>query len=420
MPYTRPGRLRRMFAKIGYPTGLMFAFYSDPTQAVYDHDIHSVVIHRGKDTRGGGSYPSTMEISMKGRRDQNLAGHNCRFFLRTEANDAIAAALGLAGTGYDIRFTGRMGATTIEDDAGRYTSTIGAASWVSQLGYSSHWTTPTAGESVRTTLTNLMDASNPLRGISVTFRGTTYPLIAATQDPVRFRDGVGKYAGDIGILLRETRDGVTEVLPLPFRIDQAEASVAGSVPLTRSQAISPTTWEQKNEYPAKRVELQYVDSTGVARTSYVEYGTGLRELESNDWSYLQLSGPYDQSQLFREAWGRVLESSPERFTVPKVTVDLLHLIGSDRQYHRDQAARLIKLEAGDPIHFSGDWPPALQGVQIAEGITETITGDRWDLELSLVPFTIALGKQTMPTVPARAWDSAGNQWDAETRSWDAA
>jgi hypothetical protein len=86
---------------------------------------------------------------------------------------------------------------------------------------------------------------------------------------------------------------------------------------------------------------------------------------------------------------------------------------------RRPGTRLLVLEAGSPIYLSGDWHHQLQGIHFAVGITETITGAGWTLNLELAPSYHVVGSIS-PTVPARVWDSATYAWSAESRTWNAA
>ena len=107
------------------------------------------------------------------------------------------------------------------------------------------------------------------------------------------------------------------------------------------------------------------------------------------------------------------------YSIPSVEIDLLHLITSPRRYDRDQAARLLTMEIGDPVYLSGDWHHQLQGIHFATGITENITGAGWSLTFSISPAQTVVGSVS-PTVPARVWDSATYPWSDESRTWDAA
>lgn len=418
MAIYKPGRLRRTLNKIGLavPT---FGFYCEQLGTLYDDDIHSVVITRGKSGRGGGYNPTLLEISVRGKYSAAIAGKEGRFFIRDLQADPLGAVVGKTGATIARRFTGRVGQTTVEDTGKIYTTTIGAASWLAQMNYSTASFDPLVGHNLNTVIRGISHASDPNRGINMVPVGTTEETISQPRDPVTFRDGIGPYAQDLGILLQETREGVTRILPTLWRIGDVKDRLATELPLIRSQAISPAVWEQLNESPGLKVDYTITNDTGgvATRTAETENTSGEnRETQAVDWSFIQV--PTVDNQLYREAYGRVFEANTRQFKIPSVTVDLLRLIGSDKPYHRQQAGQLLALEAGDPVFFSGDWPAELRGVQMAEGITETINSEQWTMELSLVPYAQALGDTPAPVVPGRVWDSMIGSWDQENRKWD--
>lgn len=414
----RPLRLRRSLSKIT-SANPAFSFYSDVTGALYDDVIHDVTIHRGKSNRGGGHTSSTLEMSVNGVVSAALTGVNCRFFLRDLAADDIAAHTGQTRESIQYRFQGRAGVVEVEDTPKRMTSTISAASWLARMYRSSRKTTPLAGQTVARVFTDVLDLANSPRGLNVDFAGTFDP-VASNQDPVNFTDALSKFGSDIGICFFEKRDGSTTVMGLPYRRTRADARAATWLPLTRSQAITPAKWTQANEYTAIRLLFDVTNANGniVTRTAEIETGDPLKESVLEDWSYIKSDTNGTSGQLYQEAYGRVYESNTRVFSIPSVKIDLLYLMTSDKDYHRKQAGQLLALEVGDPVFFSGDWPTQLMGTHFAEGITETITPDSWEIELHMVRYAIALGQAVQPEIKPRVWDSAINQWNAETLQWN--
>lgn len=411
----KPGRLARTLGLTG--SGPFFGLYSSTVGGLYDEQINAATIHRGKSGRGGGVHPSTLEITVPGLPALDATGSSVRLFLREVPAARLAARLGTTGPAIERRFTGRLGQVDVEDTGKRFSTSYSAASWISRLNYAPARSTPTAGQSVKRVIADLLTLNRPapLAGIEVTFHGE-FDAVATTSEPVTFKDAIGTYTADLGILIRETRAGVSQVLSLPYRLDYAQRTLAAALPLTRSQAISPAKWAQRNEWPPVIVDYDVTNENGarVTRTAQIENTTGESpERLALDWSYIHPT----TDQLYQHAYGMVYESSPRQYTVPSVKIDLLHLIASPKQYHRDQAGQLLRMEAGDPVYFSGDWPARLRGVHFAEGITETIGPDEWTLDLSLVPYSHAMGSPNNPAVPARVWDSAGNTWNTETRKW---
>lgn len=413
----RPGRLRRTLAPIVGNVS-MFQLYSAPLGTLYDNDIHSVSINRGQSGgRAAGSIPSTLEVDLRGQYSAAVAGNNVRMSMRGPTSEALAAHLGVSAAAIAPRFTGRLGQTTVTDTGKKFSTVYRAASWIAQMNYSPKHYTPLAGQPLSTVLAGLLDAGQPLRGIKPSFYPPFDPM-AKNEPAITFKDGITRYATDLGTLLQETRDGQTKGRSIRNRANSARSALAASLPLTRSQAISPATWEQNNERPAVRVQFTVTNAAGAVSTrlAEVENPTGeLVETQTVDWTYVRVADV--DSDPYREAYARVLSSNIRQFTIPSVTVDLLYLIGSPKQYHRDQAGQLLNLEQGDPVYFSADWPEALRGVHFAEGITETIGPDEWTLELALVPYAQVTGDAPSPVVPPKVWDSAGNSWNNETKRW---
>lgn len=414
MAVYRPGRLRRV---LGNGTMWNFSMYSAAMSA-YDGDIQTVTIRRGKSGRGGGVHPATMEITVNGAPVLGLAGSNVRFFLREEPAARLAARVGTTAAAIATRYTGRIGQSSVEDTGRRFATTYSAASWITRLNHSPKAAFPKAGQDLKRVINDLThQLDSPLAGVNVTFHGD-FDTLAADDTPLLFKDGITKYTADLGLLVRETRGGVSQVLTLPYRAAHAAAAMKTAIPLIRSQAISPARWEQRNEWPPQIIDYQITNPNGavVTRTAQISTGSGeTAERVAKDWSYIKPT----TDQLSRHAYGMVYETNTRQYSVPSVTVDLLHLISSPNQYHRDQAGQLLAMEAGDPVFFAGDWPDLLRGIHFAEGVTETIGPDTWTLELSLVPHSHAVG-DTTPVVPARVWESAVNRWNEEPRIWSAA
>ena len=418
MAVHKPGRLRRTLTPI---IGTQWAFtMSAGSYAEADETIHSVTINRGVSGRNVGHNPSTCEISVSGRKDSFDTGRPLSFFMREDPASRLGAFLGLGGADIIDRFRGRLGVIGIEDTGKKFTTTVAGSSFLTQMNYSPASFTPGAGQNIGSILLDMTKANEPIRGIDF---GTLIGVVNMVHYPqgerTLFRDGVGDYAADIGILLQERRDGSTLAYSHYTRYDLAAQRLATEWPLMRSQAIAPGEYSQQNERPAKKVEYTITNSAGGVATRVAEVAnpTGeLREVESIDWSKWQVSDV--DNQLYREAYARVFESSARLFTLPTVKIDLLMLLRGG-EYSKRIARQILKLEVGEPVFLSGDWPPKLQGVHFAEGITETINSNEWSFELSLIPHAVAVGRST-PVVPARAWDSATAAWDEETREWDQA
>lgn len=418
MAVHKPGRLRRVLTPI---IGTQWAFtMSTGTYAEADETIHSVNITRGVSGRNVGHNPTTCEISVMGRKDSFDTGKPLSFIMRQDAASRLGSFLGIGGEEIAQRFRGRLGAISLEDTGTRFTTSVAGSSFLTQMNYSPASFTPGAGQNLGSLLLDMTKANEPIRGIDF---GTMIGLVNMVHYPAGertlFRDGVSKYAADIGIQLQERRDGSTLAWSHYTRYDLAAQRLLTEWPLMRNQAIAPGEYSQQNERPAKRVAYTITNSAGgqAERIAEVSNPTGeLRETESVDWSDWQVSAV--DNQLYREAYARVFESSARLFTMPTVKIDMLMLLRGG-EYSKRIARQILSLQVGEPIFLSGDWPPKLQGVHFAEGIKESINSEQWLFELSLVPHAVAVGR-TSPSVPARAWDSATAAWDQETREWNEA
>lgn len=416
--YIKPGRLRRTLEPIT-GTGAVFGLYSEPLGTIYDDDLTGAVMHRGKSGRGGGSHPTTLEVGLLGVHPSSANGHNARFFIRELQADKLGPFLGVSSASIMHRFAGRLGQSTVDDTGNDFHTTYGASSWIAQMNLSTRTTIPRGGQGIRSVLDDALDLTNPGRGLNVSYYGK-FDTISTTQDAQGFKELKSLLGSDIGILFQETRDGRTRIMGHPYRADRVEAQLAATIPLTRSQALTPAKWEQRNEAPAIRIVYKITNPSGNVDTRAAEIAAspGHRETVDIDWSYMKID--HSGGQLAQEAYARVFETNIRKYQVPSVKVDLLKLISSPNQYHRDQAGHLLRLEAGDPIGFANDWPYHVRGVQFVEGITETIDCNQWTLDLSLVPQDQAVGRSDEPAIIGRTWDSAGGTWDQQTLKWDEA
>lgn len=384
------------------------------------NQVCSVAMHRGKNARGGGVDPSTLELVTTRMPNADSSGYLITFDMDDTAAAELGATLGIAPDLFKNRYHGRIGKISIDDQGKRQTTTLMAASWITMLNYVRRTITPHQNQSLYSVINDLCLYEDSPYGISLDFHGTSDRL-SVMQDPTNFKDGIDKYSRDVGVLVRARRDGGYDVMSNQYRKDLADLLILSRPHLTRSAAISPAQWEQPNESVGVQIDYTAMnDATDTLFTERVDTYTGemrTRELEEIDWSYVATT---PGGMLYREAAARVYERSPRSFRVPSVTIDLLYLLTSKYPHHQRQAAALLMLDAGDPVFFSGDWPAMVRGVQYAEGITETVTPNEWSITLHLYPYAQVTGYEDSPTVPAQTWDAATYPWDTETRKWDEA
>lgn len=413
----RPGRLYRKLDWLPKP---LFALQTNPLGNLTDDEISSVVIHRGKSDNSGGVHPSTMEVSL-GNNKVGIAGNIIGLIIRSAPADAIAARVGgdSADAAYIApRFRGRLGKQSMDDrgDKKLPLNTIMASSWSAQLSYAPDVHALPSGTNVLTLLQRILRPDYLASRITVLSNGTMDTIFGEANG--KYSDLIGKYAGDIGVLVRDRRDGSLEVMPMPFRRDDALARMATLPSLTRGQAISPASWDQPNELPPTEYRLTYRDAANVVKTivtSPTGSVTGTAPVEDVDWTYFRAN-----TDQWRYIHGMRSATFDDRFRLETVTIDLIHLLSSKYSYHWQQAGYLLKMQTGDPVYLGKDWPTVLQGVHFAEGIKETINSETWEIELSLIRFRELTGDEPTGTIPARVWDQAVYPWDTETRKWDEA
>lgn len=412
----KPGRLYRKLDWLPKP---LFAVINNSTGNMYDDEISSVTINRGKSDNAGGVTPATMEVQL-GTNKVGKAGDIIALVINFGARNAIIAKLG--GSAEDsayiaARFRGRLGRQTMEDrgDKKLPLNTMMAASWSAQLPYSPDVHTLPSGTNIYTLLERILRPSYLAARINVS-RPDATPLDSTFGDVTgKYSDLIGKFAGDIGILVRDTRSGDLEVLPMPYRREDALSRMATLPALTRSQALSPASWDQPNEQPATEYRLKYRDANNVVKTivtSPTGAVTGTAPVEDLDWTYFRA-----YTDQWRYVHGLRSSGFDDRFRLETVTIDLLELLSSPHKYHWQQALYVLKMQVGDPVYLGADWPNPLKGVHFAEGITERIDLDTWEVELHLIRFRELTGDEPTGTIPARVWEQAKYPWSTETREW---
>ena len=417
-------RLNRKLRECGITAQSIFNVYLGSQGLVGSNEITRIIIHRGKSERGGGVNPSTIEVGLTRLPIQEASAKLITADLSDMAATELAAYLSdvssVTAEEIKARYNGRIGRVSVEDTGKRQLTTYLGASWVTMLDYVPNTHTPTKGQTLFSVIGGLANYLNSPYGIEWSWRGTP-DVMAVAEEATTWKESIDRYSKAVGILIRANRDGRMEVQTIGYRKELAETLISIRPPLTRSQAISPATWEQPNESVGVAVTYTAVDiatDTPLTQTVGTEGGVErIREPLEIDWSYIATQ---PNGELYREALGRVQERNPINYGIPTITVDLLMLLTSPFAYHRWQASHLLVMQVGDPVFFSGDWPGLVRGVQYAEGITERITPDSWELEISLLSYAQVTGYAPSPSVPARVWDSATYPWDNETRKWDEA
>ena len=414
MSYTRPGRLYRTLNRLGIATPLLEV--AGETFTATDDEITSVSISHGGTSPSPGIQPSTCETVLQ-KTLWMKTGQNMTVRLTSAAAASIAARTGGTVTAARIRdrFTGRIGAQDYDDLAGRLEIRLAAASWSAQLGRLKdvpRWFN--AGMQVNEVIRFLVATHAALPQISwISYGAGRWDVLAEDQPEGTIGNLLSNLTADIGVLVRDTRAGQLEAWPLAYRHSWAQQELSRQYPLTRSQAISPAKWSQPNEDMPAKVSALWIAQDGTEEHVSAG-GTEDSLIDRHDWTYVKDQGTENLLSHWRalvaQQWERVMR-------IPSVKIDLLMLLGSDKDYHRGQAGLLLGLNAGDTIGLSGDWYHDLRGIHIVSGIDEQITGSSWTLTLSLIPWRLVFGEDS-PEVPALVWESAIYPWDDESRNWN--
>lgn len=396
------------------PAAEVFNFDVDGSRLYGDNSISSIVIHRGK-TPAAGVAPSTCEVSTTSLASVRT-GKSCSLHLTAHGASLVAGLTGADPAAITQRFNGRIGRQSVEDTGRRQLTTFSAASWTAQLSGDSTPQASTAGENIGVVIGRIMSPASlglaqPVRMAPPEQYGTIWTPAAGS-----YSDLIGKYTDDLGIIVRDTRAGGTQILTHKFRRDRAAANMAAAVPLTRSQAISPAAWEQGNEAQPRNYRVSYTNGGNTTTTAtYGDPGNPAVEVVDVDMTHAKFAT--DTSQPDSEGYALRSRDWVSSYRIPSVTVDLLYLMTSLAPIHQRQAAWLLGMEAGDAVYLSGDWYTQLRGIQYAESITETITPTAWTLDFALTPAHAAVG-EISPVVPARTWESLTGTWNEETRTWN--
>lgn len=408
MSRIKPLRLTKTLREIGVPFQLINA--SAASQAYADETIQSLNISHGGSDAAPGIEPSTCELTVTGARGLH-SGTTLRVILTDDAADVIAAHTGtVTAAQIQDRYHGRIGRQSIQDRPRTPSTTFSAASWSAQLSKLRTTHNLHAGWTIAEALQRLL-VHPALPELTVAFAGP-WDVLAEAIPEATHSDTIGKLTSEIGVLVRHTRAGQLQAWSLPYRQTLADNRIGTVWPLTRSQVLIPATWEQPYEDERHRIRVRWINADGTTRTR-VHGGTDYSEIQELDWTHIR-----SQTDALQRNWaGLNRRSEPRLFTVPRLEVDLLALLRSEKAYHRGQAGHMLALEVGDTVNLSGDWPYLVDGVHIVTGLDEQITGSAWTLTLSLAPYPYVFGDPS-PDVPAMVWDSAPYPWDTETRPWN--
>lgn len=408
----------RLYRRLTKTTGgNIFTFYN-PEYAAYDTSIMQATIHRGSASPQGYT-PSTIELEVAEAVTAPIQGKPGRLFIREIQAQRLATKMSVLPQEIATRFEGRMATTDITDITdSRRTSKIAGSSWIAQMNNSPRTTSPQAGWNIKRLMQEALGAFEIMRrGIIPEWYGDYDEVSTAEQNRLTWENTISKYVEEIGIQARETRDGRTQFFTLEYLDTFLKTKAAAAVPIGRHQAISPASWQILNPRPPATLRYTITAEGGYLATREVKassYTGEVVEIDTKDWSHIKTLTT--QTGLY--ARKLVNQQSISVFNVPTIKIDISLLIRLGDSYSLKLAGYLLKLETWEPVGFTGDWPPSLRGWHIATGITEHISPDGWIIELSLAPWTSALGTFPPAPPPPITWDQATGTWDQATGTWD--
>lgn len=410
----KPSRLYRVLADCPKPI-FQFTVYEAGNRT--DDELTSITIRHGQDAPTGGVPVATCETGFTGYMSPRT-GQLATVRLTDTATVWFQNLLGT--TNIQDRFNGRAGIFEVNDEAGKITTRMTASSWSSQLSNRGNQYTFNQGHYVSDAIETLL--RNPsLPVVPTVSRGDAshrdyYGRIYDRIENETYSNIISKLTSDIGVLVRQHRNGTLQPMPINQRRSDANKALDNYPPIPRSQVLSPTAWVTNNEddptnhYIMTRKNISG-DPTGA---NFGNLNQPWRAERETDLLYLIFEND-DQWKSMGYAQRNAEYSGA--YSLPSVEVDILMLLDRASLYDLMQAAALLQLQPGDPVTFSGDWYPHLQGVMFAESITETITPDQWVISLGLIPLPRVTGDDIVIPYP-RTWDQASGTWNEATGTWN--
>lgn len=414
----KPGRLYRSLSK--FVTLPVFRFLAEGWTTFNDDQIRGITITRGLGEPGGGVAVSTLEVEVATPLHAvQLTGREARIYMNSTQAEQLKEHCEYQGAASDFmnRFRGRIGPVSVTDTGKPLTTSTNllASSWIAAEMRSGKVQTITQPVYIDDAVRSLM-RRQPSR--YTMYRYGARDILNTTLTDTTYSESIDKFTTDFEVLIGDLRNGHARMMFLSWRLQEALNRISTQLPVLRSQAIANATWEQPNEAHSTMYAITYKDANGVLQST-TRYSESNIEADSEtkalDWTHFNCST--NQWDLASKAI--VYRETTNMFRLPSLTVDLLHLLNSSKLYDRRIAGQMLTLETADTVNLSGDWPGLLRGVYVVTGITERITSESWEMELSLATMIETLGEYS-PNVPARVWDSATYPWDEETRKWDEA
>lgn len=390
-----------------------------------DDDLNSLTLTRGAGSEGPGILSGTATVTIRGRQLAPQHDEPLQARLTSYGADLVAALIGNR-TAVEVRprWFGRIARQTVSDTHRNNTvaTHITAADWLAELARAEQPAPGVAsGNNFPTILLKAVEAA------------LLPPFWTIIQDPTvnnswirsvgsgthTWEDISEAFTADAGTIVHQTRDGSFRATNLVGRRDAATAwDINTSQPLTRRQCLSPAAWEQPVSNPTT-VKWSYTVAGGAGVNKSYRKGSAVRTIKETATDvaavvYFPTAESVANFNMSME--GRAYRLGGWGYRVETVTLDLLSLLSSTVEADRQLAGQILTAEPYDPVVLTHDWPDEVKGFHYISEITETISRDRWDATLRLVPAVHLLGSvaETFTVPDGLTWDTgrpAGETWD---------
>lgn len=423
-------RTSRLYRKLK-PTQPLFRVYSTSTSdlVLNDHSIRSITIHRGDSTPGTGPYPHTLELVSNEFHLGAISGNSIICDMTTYGKNLMAEMIGSVPSEVQRRFTGRIGKLSTDDRGGHGThgmnTTITAVSAHAQLSLVDMEFTNYANANLGAALQEKQQPGGLGQPITsmlppAEYHGEAREQFGKLAEPMTFSgysDAMTKLCSDTGIYAQTRRDGSMYFYAHEYRWDAALGRINNgtAVPIARSQAIGPATWEQPNE----NLRRAHISIWKRPDGGTITYPLGVDSAHRNipvveyDMTHVVYE---NENQPINYALTQWYIERANHYRITSLRIDLLRLITSRYSYDRLLAKVLIEMEVGTPIYLSADWVGDLEGIHFAVGLEESITPDGWDLTINIANSAEVVGKYGVMPLP-RIWEQFGYEWEKETQKW---
>lgn len=421
-----PGRLARIL-------GLDGVILTVPLQAI---NVTSNFITRVSMTRGGGEVAglATSTATVDVARELPTAPSSAQAMsvqLTAGARSRLTTLTGQDGDAYRYRFVGRNAGQEVTDsgDTKPLSTLVTCSDWLTMLPLIDPGATGTrADPSVHRLYRSAMNRAN-LPSPELESWGSAWHRVIIPDPPidtidVTTSDVFGKYGFDLGHVVRQLRDGTPQALAHDYRaVQAAQWTALYPQPLLRDQVLAPIKWTQSVTVPTRTTALIRNQTNGDIVTWTITIGdpSFVTKGETLDLSHVLVDGVLEDT-LLKAVIARASRTAPDRYRLNEVTIDLLALLERGRPVDRAQVAQLLRLEHGDAIALSNDWPSAVGGLYFVPGIAEEITRESWTMTLTLAPYNLVVGAHHDPLPPGNTWDTAYPRtriWDTPSTTWEA-